>query len=88
MESFRSCAAGNANKLQKTAGRPQNQYGRLEFQRMNKFMTLRDAYDSTKLILPNDKMDIKERVKHFISESVINVGGMVIGDQRGQENNI
>ncbi|XP_076172307.1 aspartyl-tRNA synthetase, mitochondrial isoform X2 [Ptiloglossa arizonensis] len=61
-------------------------YGWLEFQRMNKFVTLRDAYGSTQLIIADDKEDIKEIVKDLTFESVINVEGIVIERPKCQQN--
>ncbi|XP_053997232.1 aspartate--tRNA ligase, mitochondrial [Hylaeus anthracinus] len=61
-------------------------YGWLEFQRMNKFMTLRDAYGSTQLIIPDNRTDLEEIVKKLNFESVISVTGKVYGRPKGQEN--
>ncbi|XP_076620994.1 aspartyl-tRNA synthetase, mitochondrial isoform X1 [Colletes latitarsis] len=61
-------------------------YGWLEFQRMNKFLILRDAYGSTQLLIPNDRKDLEELVRNLTFESVINVMGTVCERPKGQEN--
>ncbi|KAI4472872.1 hypothetical protein M0802_016452 [Mischocyttarus mexicanus] len=60
--------------------------GWIEFQRMNKFVTLRDAYGSTQLFIPDDKIDLMEIVKDLPYESVISIVGMVNIRPEGQAN--
>ncbi|XP_047348085.1 aspartate--tRNA ligase, mitochondrial isoform X2 [Vespa velutina] len=51
--------------------------GWIEYQRMNKFITLRDAYGSTQLIISDDRTDLIEIIKDLPYESVIRVVGIV-----------
>ncbi|KAK2587580.1 hypothetical protein KPH14_003708 [Odynerus spinipes] len=51
--------------------------GWIEYQRMNKFVTLRDSYGSTQLIISDDKEDLIEIIKNLTYESVIRVEGIV-----------
>ncbi|XP_035731567.1 aspartate--tRNA ligase, mitochondrial-like isoform X1 [Vespa mandarinia] len=51
--------------------------GWIEYQRMNKFITLRDAYGSTQLIISDDRTDLIEIIKNLPYESVIRVVGIV-----------
>ncbi|XP_063222062.1 aspartate--tRNA ligase, mitochondrial [Bacillus rossius redtenbacheri] len=56
--------------------------GWLEFRRMGRFLTLRDAYGSTQLVLQDQSM-LQEEVPY---ESVVAVTGVVGRRPRGQEN--
>ncbi|XP_078048066.1 aspartyl-tRNA synthetase, mitochondrial isoform X2 [Augochlora pura] len=62
-------------------------YGWLEFQRLNKFMTLRDAYGSTQILVPDNREDLTEIVKNMTFESVLCIVGTVHKRPKGQENN-
>ncbi|XP_050307458.1 aspartate--tRNA ligase, mitochondrial [Anthonomus grandis grandis] len=51
--------------------------GWLEYQRMNKFVVLRDSYGETQLIIPDKEAHIKELLKNIPYESIIQVKGTV-----------
>ncbi|XP_043795074.1 aspartate--tRNA ligase, mitochondrial [Apis laboriosa] len=61
-------------------------YGWLEFSRINKFLTLRDSYGSTQLIIPEHKKDLQEMAKKLTFESVLSIEGKVLKRPKGQEN--
>ncbi|XP_076657488.1 aspartyl-tRNA synthetase, mitochondrial [Halictus rubicundus] len=61
-------------------------YGWLEFQRMNKFITLRDAYGCTQFIVPNNRTDLTEIVEKLNFESVLSIMGTVVERPKGQKN--
>ncbi|XP_063974853.1 aspartate--tRNA ligase, mitochondrial [Diachasmimorpha longicaudata] len=60
--------------------------GWMEFQRMGKFIILRDSYGSTQLIIPDDKKDLIKSVEKLNFETVLGVTGRVIVRPTGQEN--
>nr|XP_033333284.1 aspartate--tRNA ligase, mitochondrial [Megalopta genalis] len=62
-------------------------YGWLEFQRLNKFITLRDAYGSTQLLVPDNREDLIEMIKNITFESVLHIVGTVHERPKGQKNN-
>ncbi|XP_043275211.1 aspartate--tRNA ligase, mitochondrial [Venturia canescens] len=60
--------------------------GWMEYQRMGKFITLRDAYGSTQLIIPIEKQEITDVIKKLTFESVLCVTGRVVPRPPGMEN--
>uniref|UniRef100_A0A6V7LLN3 Aminoacyl-transfer RNA synthetases class-II family profile domain-containing protein n=1 Tax=Bracon brevicornis TaxID=1563983 RepID=A0A6V7LLN3_9HYME len=60
--------------------------GWMEFQRMGKFITLRDSYGSTQLIIPEEKLDLINTIEKLSFESVLCVTGKVVPRPSGQEN--
>ncbi|XP_070156119.1 aspartate--tRNA ligase, mitochondrial [Polyergus mexicanus] len=60
--------------------------GWMEFQRMGKFITLRDSYGSTQLLIPEDRKDLIETVKNLSYESVLSIVGKVISRPKDQRN--
>ncbi|KAL6444713.1 hypothetical protein ACFW04_002052 [Cataglyphis niger] len=60
--------------------------GWVEFQRMGKFITLRDTYGSTQLLIPEDRKDLIETVKNLSHESVLSIIGKVISRPKDQQN--
>ncbi|XP_015117567.1 aspartate--tRNA ligase, mitochondrial [Diachasma alloeum] len=60
--------------------------GWMEFQRMGKFVILRDSYGSTQLIIPEDRTDLMRSVEHLSFEAVLSITGRVIARPPGQEN--
>ena len=60
-------------------------YGWLEFRRLN-FMTLRDSYGTTQVIVPAHRNDLQEIAKNLSYESVISIVGTVCERPRGQKN--
>lgn len=61
-------------------------FGWLEFQRMGKFITLRDSYGSTQLIIPKERSDLADVVKNTPYESILSATGVVHERPQGQEN--
>ncbi|XP_011170496.1 aspartate--tRNA ligase, mitochondrial [Solenopsis invicta] len=60
--------------------------GWMEFQRMRKFIILRDAYGSTQLLIPEDRKDLVEIVQNLSYESVLSVVGKVVPRPEDQQN--
>lgn len=60
--------------------------GWMEFQRMGKFITLRDSYGSTQLLVPEDRNDLAEAIQNLSYESVLSIVGEVVARPKGQEN--
>ncbi|GFG33298.1 hypothetical protein Cfor_01797 [Coptotermes formosanus] len=60
--------------------------GWIEYQRMTKFVTLRDAYGSTQLVAPDDRIDIVQQLTGIPFESVVAVSGVVCSRPPAQEN--
>ncbi|XP_021935407.1 aspartate--tRNA ligase, mitochondrial isoform X3 [Zootermopsis nevadensis] len=60
--------------------------GWIEYQRMAKFVTLRDAYGSTQLVAPVERKDIVQLLDGIPFESVVTVSGIVCGRPPAQEN--
>ncbi|KAK0171296.1 hypothetical protein PV328_009043 [Microctonus aethiopoides] len=60
--------------------------GWMEYQRMGKFITLRDSYGTTQLIIPDDKHALIKEVERLNYESILSVIGKVIARPSGQEN--
>lgn len=60
--------------------------GWMEFQRMKKFITLRDSYGSVQLLIPEDRKDLVEAVQNLPYESVLGVAGKVVPRPEGQQN--
>ncbi|XP_044006691.1 aspartate--tRNA ligase, mitochondrial-like isoform X2 [Aphidius gifuensis] len=58
----------------------------MEFQRMGKFITLRDSYGSIQLMIPDDNKMLIELVEKLNYESVLSITGKVIARPKGQEN--
>ncbi|XP_015436297.1 PREDICTED: aspartate--tRNA ligase, mitochondrial [Dufourea novaeangliae] len=61
-------------------------YGWLEFQRLNKFITLRDAYGSTQLMVPDNRNDLKDMIKILSFESILHIIGTVFERPKEQKN--
>jgi aspartyl-tRNA synthetase len=53
---------------------------------MTKFVTLRDAYGSTQLVAPDDRIDIVQQLTGIPFESVVAVSGVVCSRPPAQEN--
>ncbi|KAL1124234.1 hypothetical protein AAG570_002004, partial [Ranatra chinensis] len=51
--------------------------GWLEFQRMNRFAVLRDAYGSTQIVIPEDRGDIMKELNETALESSVSIEGLV-----------
>ncbi|XP_011348257.2 aspartate--tRNA ligase, mitochondrial isoform X2 [Ooceraea biroi] len=60
--------------------------GWLEFHRMCKFLTLRDSYGSTQLLVPEDREDLVEVIRNLSYESVLSIVGKVMSRPENQEN--
>ncbi|XP_076237922.1 aspartyl-tRNA synthetase, mitochondrial [Calliopsis andreniformis] len=60
--------------------------GWLEYQRMNKFATLRDSYGSTQLIIEDHRTDLKNLIHACKFESVLAVTGTVVERPKGLNN--
>ncbi|PNF25955.1 Aspartate--tRNA ligase, mitochondrial [Cryptotermes secundus] len=60
--------------------------GWIEYQRMAKFVTLRDAYGSTQLVVPDDRKDIVQQLDNIPFESVVATSGLVCRRPPAQEN--
>ncbi|XP_074102503.1 aspartyl-tRNA synthetase, mitochondrial [Cotesia typhae] len=60
--------------------------GWMEYQRMGKFITLRDSYGTIQLIIPDDKQSLIKAVEQSSFESVLSVTGKVIPRPPEQEN--
>ncbi|XP_011881574.1 PREDICTED: aspartate--tRNA ligase, mitochondrial-like [Vollenhovia emeryi] len=60
--------------------------GWMEFQRMRKFITLRDSYGSTQLLIPEDRKDLTAAVQNLSFESVLSVVGKVVPRPEDQQN--
>ncbi|KAK0179151.1 hypothetical protein PV327_007969 [Microctonus hyperodae] len=58
----------------------------MEYQRMGKFITLRDSYGTTQLIIPDDKHALIKEIERLNYESILSVIGKVIARPSGQEN--
>ncbi|PSN35459.1 hypothetical protein C0J52_06622 [Blattella germanica] len=61
-------------------------YGWVEFQRMGKFVTLRDGYGTTQLVAPEDRRDIALQLENIPFESVVAATGIVCSRPPRQEN--
>ncbi|KAF0288861.1 Aspartate--tRNA(Asp/Asn) ligase [Amphibalanus amphitrite] len=70
----------------KDAGRSVSLCGWLQFKRMGKFITLRDGYGVTQLILPDEDRRLSELVDSLPLESVLQVTGAVRLRPDGQQN--
>ncbi|XP_069688003.1 aspartate--tRNA ligase, mitochondrial isoform X2 [Periplaneta americana] len=60
--------------------------GWIEYQRMAKFVTLRDAYGSTQLVVPDDRKDIIQQLESIPFESIVAASGVVCSRPPAQEN--
>ncbi|XP_018398053.1 PREDICTED: aspartate--tRNA ligase, mitochondrial [Cyphomyrmex costatus] len=60
--------------------------GWLEFQRMKKFITLRDSYGSTQLLIPEDRKDLVETIQNLSFETVLSVIGKVLPRPEDKQN--
>uniref|UniRef100_A0A1B6CB86 Aminoacyl-transfer RNA synthetases class-II family profile domain-containing protein n=2 Tax=Clastoptera arizonana TaxID=38151 RepID=A0A1B6CB86_9HEMI len=60
--------------------------GWLEFSRMNRFATIRDAYGTTQIIIPQNANEIEQKLIETPLESVIMVKGSVCGRPSNQIN--
>ncbi|KYM92890.1 Aspartyl-tRNA synthetase, mitochondrial [Atta colombica] len=60
--------------------------GWLEFQRMKKFITLRDSYGSTQLLIPEDRKDLIATIQNLSFESVLSTIGKVVPRPENQQN--
>ncbi|GAB1869573.1 Aspartyl-tRNA synthetase, mitochondrial [Camponotus japonicus] len=60
--------------------------GWVEFQRMRKFLILRDSYGSTQLLIPEDRKDLIETIENLSYESVLSIVGKVISRPKNQQN--
>ncbi|XP_048508538.1 aspartate--tRNA ligase, mitochondrial isoform X2 [Athalia rosae] len=60
--------------------------GWLEFQRMNKFIILRDGYGSSQLIIPDERTDLVKTIESISYETVIRATGMVTSRPQNQVN--
>ncbi|VDK66711.1 unnamed protein product [Onchocerca ochengi] len=58
-------------------------YGWLQFNRLNRFLVLRDAYGSVQVRVPEKKKDLIEKIKMINCESVLKIEGVVV--DRGEE---
>ncbi|XP_057325212.1 aspartate--tRNA ligase, mitochondrial [Microplitis mediator] len=67
-------------------GETVNLCGWMEYQRMGKFITLRDSYGTIQLLIPDDKQSLIKAVQQSNFESVISVTGKVTPRPAGQEN--
>ncbi|KAJ9592823.1 hypothetical protein L9F63_015514, partial [Diploptera punctata] len=61
-------------------------FGWMEYQRMGKFVTIRDAYGSTQLVVPDDRRDIVQQLESIPFESIIAASGVVCSRPPAQEN--
>ncbi|XP_049774534.1 aspartate--tRNA ligase, mitochondrial isoform X2 [Schistocerca cancellata] len=88
---------GNVNKFtkrthscgdltEKHVGSVVKLFGWLEFQRMGKFITLRDSYGSTQLVIPKERRDLTDVIKNTPYESILSATGVVQERPQGQEN--
>ncbi|XP_012217888.2 aspartate--tRNA ligase, mitochondrial [Linepithema humile] len=62
--------------------------GWIEFQRMGKFIILRDSYGSTQLLISEDRKDLIELTQNLSHESVLSIVGKVISRPDGQQNKV
>ncbi|KAG5314272.1 SYDM protein, partial [Acromyrmex insinuator] len=60
--------------------------GWLEFQRMRKFITLRDSYGSTQLLIPEDRKDLIKIIQNLSFESVLSIIGKVVPRPEDKQN--
>ncbi|CAK9833873.1 Aspartate--tRNA ligase, mitochondrial [Anthophora retusa] len=60
--------------------------GWVEFIRGNRFLTVRDSYGSTQLIIPLHRKDLQNIVDNLTFESVISIEGIVLRRPDGQNN--
>ncbi|VDN07601.1 unnamed protein product [Thelazia callipaeda] len=58
-------------------------YGWLQFNRVNRFLILRDAYGSVQTRIPDGRRDLIEKVKMINCESVLKIKGVVM--DRGEQ---
>ncbi|KAL0125095.1 hypothetical protein PUN28_004324 [Cardiocondyla obscurior] len=58
----------------------------MEFQRMKKFIILRDSYGSTQLLIPEERKDLVEIIQNLSYESILSVIGKVMKRPEGQQN--
>lgn len=65
------------------AGQKVTLYGWLQFNRLNRFLVLRDAYGSVQVRVPEKKKDLIEKIKMINCESVLKIEGVVV--DRGEE---
>lgn len=52
-------------------------YGWLKFNRLNRFLVLHDAYGCVQARIPDERMDLAEKVKMINCESVLKIEGVV-----------
>ncbi|KAK4880520.1 hypothetical protein RN001_008666 [Aquatica leii] len=60
--------------------------GWLEYQRMNKFLVIRDGYGHTQLIIPDKNEELQRLIKSLPYESIIEVYGTVLSRPRDMIN--
>ncbi|KAL3984860.1 tRNA synthetases class II (D K and N) family protein [Acanthocheilonema viteae] len=58
-------------------------YGWLQFNRLNRFLVLRDAYGSVQARIPDKRQDLVEKIKMINCESVLKIEGVVV--DRGEQ---
>ncbi|XP_046448820.1 aspartate--tRNA ligase, mitochondrial-like [Daphnia pulex] len=81
---LRSHTCGELRKSD--VGRKVKLSGWVQFQRMNKFVLLRDAYGVTQLVVPDEKLDVLDKIRSTPLESVISANGKVATRPPGQDN--
>ncbi|XP_034950457.1 aspartate--tRNA ligase, mitochondrial isoform X2 [Chelonus insularis] len=67
-------------------GRTVHLCGWMEYQRMGKFLTLRDSYGHIQLIIPDERQSLIQIVEKLNYESILSITGKVIRRPPGQEN--
>lgn len=81
---LRSHTCGELRKSD--VGRKVKLSGWVQFQRLNKFVLLRDAYGVTQLMVPDERLDLLNKVQDIPLESVISAEGKVSARPPGQAN--
>ncbi|VDK81155.1 unnamed protein product [Litomosoides sigmodontis] len=63
-------------------------YGWLQFNRLNRFLILRDSYGCVQARIPEERKDLVERIKMINCESALKIEGVVVdrGEQYRNEN--